>query len=372
MNAKARHTRMIVAGGGTGGHLFPGIAVAQALKEREPDAQILFVGTKRPFEARAANMAGFTQVGLTVEGFAGRGRLRQVSAFFKLIFSFVQAFAIILRFKPDIVLGVGGYASLPCAFAAKILRKPFAVQEQNLVPGSANRLLGPRADRVYAAFEKSREHFGKSSILVTGNPVRPKLIRDAAGFQKASEGGPFTVLVVGGSQGAAGINKAVMEAFEYLPADGRVEFIIQTGQAQFERVNQVCRAWGGPCRAQAFFDDMEKVYSAADLVVCRAGATTVAELTALGKAAVFVPFPQAANNHQEQNARVLEDAGAAVVILESELDGKVLAQKIDELSKRRDLLSAMEKKSRSLGRPDAAADMVEDILTLIRKGPRRD
>ncbi|MDI6797797.1 MAG: undecaprenyldiphospho-muramoylpentapeptide beta-N-acetylglucosaminyltransferase [Desulfatibacillaceae bacterium] len=367
MSAKGKNTRMIVAGGGTGGHLFPGIAVAQALLEREPEAQVLFVGTKRPFEKRAANLAGFEHEGLTVEGFANRSRIKQVSALFKLGFSFLRAFVILVRFKPSVVLGVGGYASLPCAFAAKILGIPFAVQEQNLVPGSANKLLGPKASRVYAAFENSREHFGKSAILVTGNPVRPKLMDEAAKIKKPQDNGGFTVLVAGGSQGAAGINRAIMEALEYIPAESGVKFILQTGQSQFEEVNQVCRAWGGPCRAQAFFDDMASVYSAADLVVCRAGATTVAELTALGKAAIFIPFPQAAYNHQEQNARVLEQAGAAMVILESQLNGAVLAQKIEELAKKKELLSAMEEKSQNLGKPNAAEVIVEDILKLIGK-----
>jgi UDP-N-acetylglucosamine--N-acetylmuramyl-(pentapeptide) pyrophosphoryl-undecaprenol N-acetylglucosamine transferase len=341
--------------------------VAQALKEREPEAQILFVGTKRPFEQRAANLAGFEHIGLNVEGFANRSVVNKASALFKLAFSFLRAFAILLRFKPAVVLGVGGYACLPCAFAAKILGRPFAVQEQNLVPGSANRLLGPRAARVYAAFEQSKEHFGKSAILVTGNPVRPKLMEEAAKIKKPEGDGNFTVLVAGGSQGAAGINRAIMEALEYIPAESGINFILQTGPAQFEAVERVCRAWGGPCRAQAFFDDMATVYSVADLVVCRAGATTVAELTALGKAAIFIPFPQAAYNHQEQNARVLEQAGAAIVILESELDGKMLAQKIDFLAKRRDLIAAMEENSQRLGRPNAAADIVEDIFKLMGK-----
>jgi UDP-N-acetylglucosamine--N-acetylmuramyl-(pentapeptide) pyrophosphoryl-undecaprenol N-acetylglucosamine transferase len=365
--------RVMIAGGGTGGHLFPGIAVAEALRRIEPKAEILFVGTPRPFEKRAVEGAGFSHRAVSVEGFLGRGRRAQARALARLVAATARCQAMVLGFGPHVVLGVGGYASVPCVFGAWTLGKKTALAEQNVWPGVANRTLRRFARRVYVSFEESVKQFPKNQVLVTGNPVRESLFASEADDKSPSDcrvpeeaAKLFCVLVLGGSQGARGLNVAVVEGLSLLDNPEEIFIIHQTGDADFEKVAAAYNNWKGKAWVAPFFADMRACYRHADLVICRAGATTVAEITALGKAAIFVPFPQAAQNHQEKNARVLEYAGAAQVILERNLSGRVVAERIRNLAADRQALADMQSRSRALGKPGAAGAVAHDLVNWVR------
>ena len=362
--AKARGMKVIIAGGGTGGHLFPGIAVAEALRAADPDCDVLFVGTDKPFEREAAARAGFEHRGIAVTAIKRRKWWEKLAALWRLVAAVFTAAGIIWRFKPDMILGVGGYASAPCLLAGFLMGKRTAVQEQNVAPGLTNKVLGMLSGRVYASFGESRDFFPEGKVLVTGNPVRLSLSSGTG--RKRESGAPFTVMMVGGSQGAHGINTAVMEAIGKEGESLRgIRFIHQTGENDFQAVSEAYRAWGGAADVRPFFYDMAEQYEKTDLLVCRSGATTVAEITVLGKAAVFVPFPFAADNHQEKNARALEAAGAARVILQKDLTGSVFAGTVLELSRDPAALSRMEEASKAHGRPRAAADIAADMLASV-------
>lgn len=370
--AKPRHVGILIAGGGTGGHLFPGIAAAQAAKRLDPDVRVLFVGTDKPFERDAAQRAGFQHRSIAVEGLKRRSVWNKLVALVKLLGAVVTSLGIIWKFSPDLILGVGGYASAPCLLAGFLMGKRLAIQEQNVAPGITNRILGRLAGRVYASFEESRRFFPGSKILVTGNPVRLSFMDRDETAGKRPSGSPFTVLITGGSQGAHGMNVAVAEALktEALRLSG-VFLIHQTGEADISMMEEAYRTWGGRYVVRPFFHDMDRRYDEADLVVCRAGATTVAELTALGKPAVFVPFPFAADNHQEKNARALEASGAARVIVQKELSGKVFADVVTELKGNPAALEKMAEASKRLGKPNAALDIAKDMYARISGRPEK-
>lgn len=361
--------RIIITGGGTGGHLFPGLAVAEALREK--GAEVLFVGSTRPFEKKVLDKAGFPHEAVSVEGFKGRSLFAKVRAAVKLALGMIKAFRIVLRFSPDLVMGVGGYASAPCVFAAFCLRRKIAIAEQNVAPGAANQVGARLAGRIYATFDASRAYFPESKLRVFGNPVRLSLLYSEKTEERPARAHAFTVAVLGGSQGAHGINLAIMDSLFHLRPDLGIAFIHQTGEADEKEVAQAFRLWEGPAEVAPFFHDMKRVYGQADLLVCRSGATTLAEVTSLGKVAIFVPFPHATDNHQEKNARVLEAAGAAEVILERDLTGEKLAKRILDLAANPGALEEMGARCRALGKPDAATRIAEDALSFagVAAGP---
>ena len=372
-----RAIRVVVAGGGTGGHLFPGIAIAQEIVHRNPDSRVQFIGTDKPFEQEAVARAGFTHRSVSAEGIKGRGLWRSLRASVKLPVGLLQAMAMLLRFRPDLVIGVGGYSSGPVVLGAWLLGIPTALHEQNLLPGITNRMLSRVANRVYVSFGESADHLGPAKSLLTGNPVRREFLSRLADRSPSPAGGtqPFTILVVGGSQGAHAINQAVMDGLHLLPDRDRVRFFHQTGSADEARVQAAYAAAGVTNITKAFFHDMARHYREADLVICRAGATTVAEVTAMGKGILFIPFPHAADDHQRLNAGALADQGAAEVILESELDGARLAQRIHYYRNHPEALREMGQKAAAMGRPDAAAAIVDDCYRQLFNGspesPRR-
>ncbi|MBU2489975.1 MAG: undecaprenyldiphospho-muramoylpentapeptide beta-N-acetylglucosaminyltransferase [Proteobacteria bacterium] len=367
MTRVPENLRVLVAGGGTGGHLFPGIAVAEAIRDRAPESRILFAGTRKPFEARVTAAAGFEHTGLDVEGFSNRSLGNKAKAGAKFSVAMARALAATTRFRPHLVLGVGGYSSAPWVLAGGLLNISTAIQEQNVHPGAASRLGARVAGRIYVSWPQSVRYFPGRETRLTGNPVRPSLLEQARG-QGEKPGVPFTVAVLGGSQGAAGINRAVGECLAELAGPAEVRFIHQTGEADHAAAATAMKDHPGGAEVAPFFQDMGRVYAQADLLVCRSGATTMAEITALGKAAILVPFPQAAENHQEKNARFLEEAGAARVILERDLAGPVLAGMIEELKGDPGKIVEMEEKSRALGRPGAAAELAADLLEWIGEG----
>ena len=362
-----RPLNVVVAGGGTGGHLFPGIAVAGEFARRHPRTRILFVGAGRQFEKDALARAGYPQATIAIEGIKGRGLWAKSRAALKIPGAVWRSAGILDQTQADLVVAVGGYAAGPVALAGWIKRIPVVLCEQNTVPGITNRLLFPIARRIYVSFEQTRGRIDAHKKRLSGNPVRPEIVAAASAETAPNES--FTVMVVGGSQGAHAINLAFEEALPHLERASSMRIVHQTGAADQERLTDAYRRAGMTAEVKAFFHDMASRYVRADLVVCRAGATTVAELTALGKAALFIPYPFAADDHQACNARALVDCGAAEMILESELSGRVLARLLDNLAASPERLAAMASRSRTLGRPEAARFIVDDCYQLLGCDP---
>lgn len=358
---------MLIAGGGTGGHLFPGIAVAEEFLRRDRDHRVLFVGTERGLEKRVLPTMGYELATLDVEGVKGRGLARSLGALLKIPRSLVQSAAILRRFRPDVVLGVGGYASGPAVLAAALKGIPTAVAEQNAVPGATNQILGRFVDRVFVTFRESAGEFPARKVTVCGNPVRSAFLRKGPAPERKDD--RFGLLVFGGSQGARAINRAVEEALPLLgDLRARLRIVHQTGAADVERTAAAYRDQGFDAEVVPFILDMAGAYDQADLLVCRAGATSLAEITVSGKASLLIPFPFAVADHQTWNARVLAEAGAADMVAEKDLTGALLAERIRRFVADPGRLRAMEEKSRSLGNPRAAADIVDTMLSLARPG----
>ena len=363
---KPRSLSIVFAGGGTGGHLNPGIAIAQEFVTRNADSRILFMGTDRPLEASLISKAGFAHQSVTAEGLKGRGIRRQIASLLKLPRGIVESIGILKRFGPDVVIGVGSYVAGPIVIGAWLLRCNITLHEQNIVPGITNRMLGFFADRIHVSFEETRPYFNGRKLRVSGNPVRAEIIRlaetpDTTGH---GHGKPFTVLITGGSQGAHLINKAMMGALAHLKERNAIFFIHQTGTDDEKMVAGVYRRYGIPCRVQGFFDDMARQFQLADLVICRAGATTVAEVAVMGKAALFIPMPHI-DNHQVINARTLMEAGGADMILQEDLDGAMLMEKILYYASHPEDLERMARNASVLGKTDAAITIVDDCYGLV-------
>ncbi len=361
--------KVLIAGGGTGGHLFPGVALAEEITTRARGNEVLFVGTKRGIEARVLPGLGFPLELLEVEGLKGKGLFARARGVSRLPVALLRSFRILSRFRPDVAVGVGGYASGPMMLAAWMAGVPTAILEQNAVPGVTNKILGRFVGAVFVMFEVSRTHFPAARVQVLGNPVRRGIL-DNFLAARAVRGPRFRLLVLGGSQGASGLNRRVLDAMEAL-SDRRGELTVlhQTGARDEADVRAGYERLGVDADVRAFVEDMSAAYRDADLVVCRAGATTIAELMVAKKAAILVPFPHAADNHQEHNAQALVDAGAAVLLREPELTGPVLADAVRALLDDPDRLAAMERASGLAGRPEAAREIVDACVELI--GRRR-
>ena len=349
--------------GGPEGICSPGLPWPTCLPAAIPAAGCLFVGAGRPFEKDALARAGFPQRVIAIEGIKGRGRFEKLRAMLKIPGAVWRSAGILNQARADLVVGLGGYSAGPVALAAWLKGIPVVICEQNSIPGVTNRLLIPMARRIYVSFDDTRKTAGLAKRRFTGNPIRQQILD--AGAMPATTGDRFRILVVGGSQGAHAINQAFMDALPYLKQGSALHIAHQTGDADRDQVAAAYRASEIEAEVKAFFHDMASRYRAADLVVCRAGATTVAELTALGKAALFVPFPFAADNHQEHNARALVDVGAAAMVLQRDLDGTVLAGQLDALAAAPQKLAEMAARSKALGKPDASQAIVDDCYQLL-------
>jgi UDP-N-acetylglucosamine--N-acetylmuramyl-(pentapeptide) pyrophosphoryl-undecaprenol N-acetylglucosamine transferase len=353
--------RVIFAGGGTGGHLFPGLAVAREYQRRDATTEILFVGTAQGIEFRVLPKEGFRLETLAIKGIKGRGLRGWLDALYGVPTSLLRSFAIIKKFRPDCVIGLGGYASGPVLLAGKLSGYRCAIMEQNLHPGFTNRLLGRWVDRVFTAYARSAEFFAGAEVVETGNPVRWRRLPEAAKREK------FSLLVFGGSAGARRVNYAVVDALKQLSdLEGDLFITHQTGALDYAAMENAYRKLPFEAVVTPFIDAMDEAYARADLVLCRAGATTVAELTAFGKAAILVPYPYAIYDHQRGNAEALQEQGAAEVILDQELNGQILAQRIRGYMSDRDRIAKMAAAARALGRPDAAARIVDECYALAR------
>jgi len=362
--------RVVIAGGGTGGHLFPGIAIAQEFLAKNAENNVLFVGTGKPFEISILLETGFAHKCITAEGFKGRGVWNQIVSISKVPKGIIESILILKGFKPHIVIGVGGYSAGPLVMGAWLLGIKIVLHEQNILPGITNRILSRFADRVYVSFAETIMGVTPKNIRFTGNPVRKEIVQCAETLKNTDVKAPkkekkFTILILGGSQGAHSINMALLEALEYLEKRENIFFVHQTGAQDETQVKRKYDEYGIESDTRAFFKDMACQYQRADLIICRAGATTVAEIKAIGKGVIFIPFPFAADDHQVLNARSLEKAGAAEMILEKDLSGKVLAERIDYYVQQPEALQQMSSRSRDLGRVDAAAMIVDDCYELI-------
>jgi UDP-N-acetylglucosamine--N-acetylmuramyl-(pentapeptide) pyrophosphoryl-undecaprenol N-acetylglucosamine transferase len=359
--------RIVMAGGGTGGHLFPAIAIAESFLEKNPRNTVLFVSTGRAFEKSVLAGHGFRLECITAEGIKGKGIRHQLRALSMLPKGVMEAMKILRKFAPDLVIGVGSYASGPLILAAWILRIPIVLHEQNIQPGITNRILFPLAARVHVSFPNTRFRTQSPKILFSGNPIRKKI--QACAIRSISpEPGvrrPFTIGIIGGSQGAHAINLAVIEALPRLKDHG-CHFIHQTGQPDLQMVQDAYRRHGISSVVQSFFQDMTDCYQQTDLMICRSGATTVAEIMAIGKPAILIPFPYASDNHQELNARRLVQSQAAEMILESDLTGSALAKRILFLASNPELLDQRAFRARQLGKPFAARTITDDCYELVR------
>ena len=359
--------KVLVAGGGTGGHLFPGIAVAEELIAR--GHEVRFVGTARGIEARVCPKEGYALDLIDVAGLKGSGALGLLRGLVRVPRAIFQSFAILRREKPDLVIGVGGYASGPVVLAAALSGRPTAILEQNSVPGITNRILGKLVRAVFGAFEGARRYFPYTKYRLVGNPVRRKVRQRLA----AGEGGERRGLLgVGGSQGAHAVNERVCEAMKRLALDGKAPPIVhQTGETDREPIARRYAEAGIAADVRAFIDDMGAAYRAAELAVTRAGASTLAELTALGVPAILIPFPFAADDHQSMNALELEKKGAAKIVRQDE-PPEVLAAAISELLSDGARRAKMAESARAAGRPEAhaeIADALEALAAPIRRLP---
>jgi UDP-N-acetylglucosamine--N-acetylmuramyl-(pentapeptide) pyrophosphoryl-undecaprenol N-acetylglucosamine transferase len=365
-----KQLRVVIAGGGTGGHLFPGIAIARELLARRPDATVSFAGTARGIESRVVPREGFALDLLRSAGLKGRSPVAAVRGMALLPFSFADAWGIISRRKPDLVIGVGGYSSGPVVLLASLRGIPTLLAEQNAVPGLTNRILSRWVSAAAVTFDSTVSFFGRRGF-VAGNPVRPEFFSEVlppeggSYAEGASHGEKARVLIFGGSQGAHAINVAMVEAAPRLAADGGVEVTHQTGERDVELVR---RAYAGaklPARVEPFLYAMDREMKQADVIVSRAGSTSIAELTAVGRAAILIPLPTATDDHQTKNAEVLVEAGAAELLAQKDLTGPVLAARILALAGDPARRAAIAGNARRLARPDAATVIVDRVLELV-------
>jgi UDP-N-acetylglucosamine--N-acetylmuramyl-(pentapeptide) pyrophosphoryl-undecaprenol N-acetylglucosamine transferase len=362
-----RPFRLMIAGGGTGGHLFPGVAIAEELRARDPDAAVRFVGTARGIEARVLPQLGWELATIDASGLKTVGLWAKLRGLFRIPRALWQSRRIIKRFRPDAVVGVGGYASGPAVLAAWLMRRRTSILEQNSIPGLTNKILGKFARAVFIAFDETRRFFADKKTRMTGTPIRRQIRAALTERLDVSSPGPaddlFHLFVFGGSQGARAVNDVVVDALAALRARGKpLSVVHQTGERDLERTQARYAAAGVVADCRAFIDDMATEYQCADLVLCRSGAGTVAELAAAGVPAILVPYPTAADNHQEINARELVERGAAIAFRQVELTGDKLAHALANLMDDPAALERMRNGMKAIGRPDAADRIVDWII----------
>jgi UDP-N-acetylglucosamine--N-acetylmuramyl-(pentapeptide) pyrophosphoryl-undecaprenol N-acetylglucosamine transferase len=352
---------VLIAAGGTGGHLYPGIAIAEELRRRRPGLAIDFACSGTPLEADILGRHALSLLPIRSGGIVGKSIGARLRGGLRAAHGLLQAIGALLRLKPKAVVGVGGYASGPMVMAAVLLRVPTLIHEQNFYPGLTNRLLAPWVRRVAISFEETRRFF-KGRGEVTGNPIRAEF----AGARRKARSDAFGVLVFGGSQGARPLNNAVVEALPHLREQRLgLRFMHGTGAADLARVMAAYATAGFEATVLPYITAIREAYEQADLVIARAGASSVSEIAACGKASILVPLPRAAHDHQRWNARKMEEAGAAIVLEEAALDGAIMARTILGLRDDPARLLAMEKAATAMARPQAAAriaDMVEELI----------
>ncbi len=351
--------KVLIAAGGTGGHIYPGIAVAKEILRRDEKSEIVFVGTARGLETKIVPDNGFKLSLINSAGLKNVGLAGKLKGLFVLPQSFLEARSLIKSFQPDVVVGAGGYVSGPVLLMASLLRIPTLVMDSNALPGFTNRRLAPFVTQAALTFDEALPFFGKKGI-VTGNPVR----REFFDIEPKERSAKMNILIFGGSQGARAINNAMADALPNLPKD-KLNITHQTGEFDFEKLRETYnRAGWENADVRPYISDMVAEFAECDLVICRAGATTCAELAAAGKAALMIPLPTAADDHQRKNAEALQSAGAARMILQKDLTGESLAQEITGLINSPETIAAMENAAKKMARKDAAEATVNIIEKL--------
>ncbi len=356
---------MVIAGGGTGGHLFPALALADEFKKRDAKAEITFVGSSRGIESRVVPSLGYKLELLDVEGIKRRSSARKFRALIKAVAATLKAAKLIKAIRPDGVIGTGGYCSGPVVLAARLLGIKTAILEQNAVPGLTNRILGRFVHRVYTSFEEAGSYFPQKKIVLAGNPVRKEILgvkREVRSYQDRQ----FSIFVFGGSQGATAINAAFLDATEHL-ADiwPSLKVTHQAGYNGFAQVKEAYERKGIKVELHKFINDMAAAYKDCDLIICRAGATSLAEIMAVEMPSILVPYPFSSDSHQDANAKALVDKGAAIMLKQDELTGKTLANAIRRLFKDPEQIKSMRQKVGAMAKGDASADIVDDYMMLL-------
>ncbi len=357
--------KVLIAGGGTGGHFFSGVAVGEAFLGRSPGNEVVYVGTINGIEARVGPEQGLDVRFIDIAGIKGKGMTARLKALLLVPLAMLQSARLILREKPAVVLGVGGYASGPVVLTARLLGRKTGIVEQNSVAGATNKILGHFVHRVFVAFERTVGEFPRHKVHVTGNPLREGVVQllSLESTGTVGIGSRLKLLVLGGSQGAKPINEAMMELATVLPEGLRkaLHVVHQTGLVDEERVRAAYKAAGVEASVHGFIHEMAEEYRAADLILCRAGALTVSEISMSSRGSILVPYPQAIYNHQELNARTLVDAGAGEMILQSDLSSERLVETLQRLNSDRPALQQMAWKAGTLARPEAAAEVADEM-----------
>jgi UDP-N-acetylglucosamine--N-acetylmuramyl-(pentapeptide) pyrophosphoryl-undecaprenol N-acetylglucosamine transferase len=353
--------RLLIAGGGTGGHLFPALAIARAVAAEAPhDSSILFVGTRHGIEAKIIPQTEFPIRYITARGLRKTGLINTFRGVFEVPVAVFQSLSMIREFRPDFVLGVGGYASGPTVAAALLMGIPTGIQEQNSVMGTTNRMLARFVSHIFTSWDNTEPATAPGKTLLTGNPIREDLME---AVEPAPTHEKFHLLVFGGSRGARSINLALANNLDMLaPLASRISILHQTGESAVEDVKTAYARAGIEADVREFIHEMGPAYQWADMVVCRSGASTLAELTALGKPAIVIPYPYAIGDHQTRNAQVLQARGAVKIVRDRDLKNGALAKEICSLVEAPDTLRAMADESRSLGKPEAARTIALEIL----------
>jgi UDP-N-acetylglucosamine--N-acetylmuramyl-(pentapeptide) pyrophosphoryl-undecaprenol N-acetylglucosamine transferase len=359
--------RIVIAGGGTGGHLYPGIAVARELLSRQPEAAISFAGTASGIEARVIPREGFALDLIRSGGLKGKSLVARARGAFLVPIGLADAWRIVTARRPDLVIGVGGYSSGPVVLVAALRGVPTMVLEQNAVPGLTNRMLSRYVQAAAVSYDSTRQFFG-AKAFVSGNPVRPEFLNTAGSKESSRDAAITRVLVFGGSQGAHAINMAMVEAAAELAAQGpHLRVTHQTGERDVAMVRAAYAQARLAADVEPFLDDMGRQLGQADVVVCRAGATTLAEITAAGRAAILIPLPTATDDHQRRNAEALVANGAADLLPQRDLNGHVLAERILTLAADTRRRERMAGAAQALARPDAARVIVDRALELVTR-----
>ncbi len=361
-----RPVRLLLTGGGTGGHLFPAIATAEAMCKRLPGSVVLFVGTKRKMDKTSLEQYGFATKSIHSKGLKGKNIISLIQGIAVLPVSILEAMIHIIRFKPDLVLGVGGYVTGPVVLAAKLLGRKTIIHEQNSIPGLANRKLGSLVTKICLSLPGSEKFFAKEKIVLTGNPVRQAILELSRNENNKVENKQTTLLVLGGSLGAHRVNELVVAACASPKLKG-LKVIHQTGPKDVEMVRTAYKKNNIEATVEAFFTDMAAIYKEADFLISRAGATTLAELSVLGKPAILIPYPYAADNHQEKNAEYYVQGGGAVLCIEKELTAEKLTENLIALLNNKDRMQQMAKAMKASAFPDATEKIVDECLQCLNQ-----
>lgn len=353
--------KVLIATGGTGGHIYPALSVARKIKELYPNCRVVFAGGLYGAEKDIIPEAGFEFKAFPAKGVLGRG-IKSLGSIWWVSRSLAKSYILLRSLRPDVVVGFGGYAGFIPVLTARLMKMPTAIHEQNSLPGMTNRVLGRKVKKVMLSYEDIKNFFPPEKVVHTGNPVRTELLEHHYASHGMHQPGK-RLLILGGSQGASAINSAVLERLEELRAM-EVKIWHQTGEREYEKVKEAYQDKYPDARVDAYIQDMAEAYDFADLVLSRAGASTISELCVAGKASVLIPFPHATHDHQMINARYLEDAGAAMVLDQGYLDQVNLARVITDLLAMPEKIRDMGKSARKISRPEAAQNIVQELVKL--------